>query len=256
MSRSNVPSRPRASLQLWPRAAVLTLVGVTVASCSNSGRFDSNPYAARNSAPQQQQEVHRLDRAAFGSRQPRRKRSRCRRRAVLRPLRRTAVMPAARKASAPTGRARSRRLIRRAPMSPVRCARRLRLSRNRRALGPGTAARRSPSAMAKAPKPSRAATACRSRPCWKPTVFPTRRRSSPASVSSFRVTFRRRPRRMCRRRPRKRRHRCRLRSRPTCISCSLAKASPASPVSAASPLPCWRAPTTSSLTPRSPPAIA
>jgi murein DD-endopeptidase MepM/ murein hydrolase activator NlpD len=59
MPRSNVPSRPRASSHIWPRAAVLALVGVATASCSDSGRFDSNPYASSRQAspPQQQQEV-------------------------------------------------------------------------------------------------------------------------------------------------------------------------------------------------------
>jgi murein DD-endopeptidase MepM/ murein hydrolase activator NlpD len=59
MSRSNVPSRPRASSHIWPRVAVLALVAMAVASCSGSGRFDSNPYASNRQAPppQQQQEV-------------------------------------------------------------------------------------------------------------------------------------------------------------------------------------------------------
>jgi murein DD-endopeptidase MepM/ murein hydrolase activator NlpD len=54
MSHSKVPSRSRA----WPRVAVLALVGAAVASCSDSARFDSNPYAANNrQAPPPQQEV-------------------------------------------------------------------------------------------------------------------------------------------------------------------------------------------------------
>jgi murein DD-endopeptidase MepM/ murein hydrolase activator NlpD len=53
MSRSNVPSRPRAYSRIWPRVAVLALAGVASASCSNSGRFDSNPYASNR----QQQET-------------------------------------------------------------------------------------------------------------------------------------------------------------------------------------------------------
>ncbi len=58
MPRSNVPSRPLACSQIWPRVAILALVGVTAAGCSDSGRFDSNPYASnRASPPQQQQEV-------------------------------------------------------------------------------------------------------------------------------------------------------------------------------------------------------
>lgn len=50
MPRSKVPSRSSA----WPRVAVLALIGVAAASCSDSARFDSNPYASNNrSAPQQ-----------------------------------------------------------------------------------------------------------------------------------------------------------------------------------------------------------
>jgi len=50
MSRFNVPSRSRA----WPRVAVLTLVGVAAASCSDSARFDSNPYVSNRQASQQE----------------------------------------------------------------------------------------------------------------------------------------------------------------------------------------------------------
>jgi murein DD-endopeptidase MepM/ murein hydrolase activator NlpD len=46
MPRPMVPSRPRA----WSRVAVLALVGVAVAGCENSARFDSNPFAS-NRAP-------------------------------------------------------------------------------------------------------------------------------------------------------------------------------------------------------------
>ncbi len=42
MPRPKVPSRPRA----WLRVAVLALVGVAVAGCENSARFDSNPFAS------------------------------------------------------------------------------------------------------------------------------------------------------------------------------------------------------------------
>ena len=42
MQRSNVPSRPRA----WPCIAMLALVGVAVAGCSNSARFDSGLFAS------------------------------------------------------------------------------------------------------------------------------------------------------------------------------------------------------------------
>src|SRR3989304_5045117 len=46
MPRSNVPSRSRAISHRWPRVAVLALVAVVVAGCSDSARFDSNPYAS------------------------------------------------------------------------------------------------------------------------------------------------------------------------------------------------------------------
>ncbi len=49
MQRSNVPSCPRA----WPRVAILALVGVAVAGCSNSARFDSGLFASnRQSQPE------------------------------------------------------------------------------------------------------------------------------------------------------------------------------------------------------------
>src|SRR5664280_1744191 len=55
MQRFNVPSRPRASSPVWSRVAVLALVGVAAAGCSNSGRFDSNPFASnRPAAPPQE----------------------------------------------------------------------------------------------------------------------------------------------------------------------------------------------------------
>jgi len=49
MPRLKVPSRPLA----WPRVAVLAVVGVAVAGCENSGRFDSNPFAS-NPPPRQE----------------------------------------------------------------------------------------------------------------------------------------------------------------------------------------------------------
>jgi len=49
MPRLKVPSRPRA----WSRVAVLALVGVAVAGCENSARFDSSPFASnRDSRPE------------------------------------------------------------------------------------------------------------------------------------------------------------------------------------------------------------
>lgn len=44
MQRHTVPSRSH----LWPRVAVLLVVGASVAGCSDSARFDSNPYASNN----------------------------------------------------------------------------------------------------------------------------------------------------------------------------------------------------------------
>jgi murein DD-endopeptidase MepM/ murein hydrolase activator NlpD len=55
MSRSNVLSRPRASSHIWPRVAVLTVVGFAAASCSGSARFDSNPYASNRQSPAPQE---------------------------------------------------------------------------------------------------------------------------------------------------------------------------------------------------------
>ena len=48
MPRLKVPSRPRA----WPRVAVLALVGVAVAGCENSARFNSNPFADSGTRPE------------------------------------------------------------------------------------------------------------------------------------------------------------------------------------------------------------
>ncbi len=48
MPRLKVPSRS----PVWSRAAVLALIGVAVAGCENSTRFDSNPFASnRDTAP-------------------------------------------------------------------------------------------------------------------------------------------------------------------------------------------------------------
>ena len=54
MSRINVSSRSRASSQTWPHVAVLALVGLAAAGCSDSARFDSNPYASNRNARQQE----------------------------------------------------------------------------------------------------------------------------------------------------------------------------------------------------------
>jgi murein DD-endopeptidase MepM/ murein hydrolase activator NlpD len=49
MPRPKVPSCP----PVWPRVAVLALVGVAVAGCENSARFDSNPFVSNREAPRQ-----------------------------------------------------------------------------------------------------------------------------------------------------------------------------------------------------------
>ena len=49
MHRSNVPSRSR----VWLRVAVPALMGIAAAGCSNSARFDSNPFASDRTAVQQ-----------------------------------------------------------------------------------------------------------------------------------------------------------------------------------------------------------
>jgi murein DD-endopeptidase MepM/ murein hydrolase activator NlpD len=50
MSHFNVPSRSR----LWLRVAVPALLGITVAGCADSARFDSNPYASNDRTPPQE----------------------------------------------------------------------------------------------------------------------------------------------------------------------------------------------------------
>jgi murein DD-endopeptidase MepM/ murein hydrolase activator NlpD len=44
MPRFNVPS----CLRVWPRVALFALVGIAVAGCADSARFDSNPYASND----------------------------------------------------------------------------------------------------------------------------------------------------------------------------------------------------------------
>jgi len=53
MSRLNVPRCPRAKQQKWPRVAILGLLGVAVASCSDSGRFGYTNTASRPVPPQE-----------------------------------------------------------------------------------------------------------------------------------------------------------------------------------------------------------
>jgi murein DD-endopeptidase MepM/ murein hydrolase activator NlpD len=69
MPRSNVQSRLRASSPLWPRVAVLALVGMSAAGCSDSARFDSNSYAANNrQAPPQEVTGSVAPRPAYSNR--------------------------------------------------------------------------------------------------------------------------------------------------------------------------------------------
>jgi murein DD-endopeptidase MepM/ murein hydrolase activator NlpD len=63
MQHPKVPSHPR----VWPRIAVLALVGVAVAGCENSARFDSNPFASDRRAPPQQVTSSIGSRPASGS---------------------------------------------------------------------------------------------------------------------------------------------------------------------------------------------
>src|ERR1700716_118440 len=57
MPRLNEPSGPRAILQTnsraWPRVAALTLAGVALASCSDSGRFGYSNNSTRQAPPQE-----------------------------------------------------------------------------------------------------------------------------------------------------------------------------------------------------------
>jgi len=53
MPRPKVSSCPRA----WPRVAILALVGVAVAGCENSGRFDSSFFTSNREAPPPRQDV-------------------------------------------------------------------------------------------------------------------------------------------------------------------------------------------------------
>jgi murein DD-endopeptidase MepM/ murein hydrolase activator NlpD len=50
MPRSFEPFRSRAGSP-WPRVAVLAVVAVSAAGCSDSGRFDSNPFVSNRNAP-------------------------------------------------------------------------------------------------------------------------------------------------------------------------------------------------------------
>lgn len=50
MSCINVPSRSRASSRHWPHVAVFAIVSIAAAGCSNSQRFDSNPFASNRQA--------------------------------------------------------------------------------------------------------------------------------------------------------------------------------------------------------------
>ena len=102
MPRPMVPSRPRA----WLRVAVLALVGVAVAGCENSARFDSNPFASnRAPRPEYTGSVAQQPGASAACR-----RSRCRRPAGReRSPRATAASPMATAASPPIGRARAMR---------------------------------------------------------------------------------------------------------------------------------------------------
>ncbi len=51
----NVPSRSRASSRHWPHVAIFAVVSLAAAGCSNSQRFDSNPFASNRQAPAPQE---------------------------------------------------------------------------------------------------------------------------------------------------------------------------------------------------------
>jgi len=51
MPRINVPPRLRVRSHTWTHVAVLALIGIAAAGCSDSARFDSNPYAANGQVP-------------------------------------------------------------------------------------------------------------------------------------------------------------------------------------------------------------
>ncbi len=53
MSRLNESSRPRAISKTWPRVSALALVGVALASCSDSGRFGYTNTSSRQAPPQE-----------------------------------------------------------------------------------------------------------------------------------------------------------------------------------------------------------
>jgi murein DD-endopeptidase MepM/ murein hydrolase activator NlpD len=57
MPGSTAPRRPQAALRIWSRVAVLALVGIALAGCENSARFDSNPFASNDRQPAPRQEV-------------------------------------------------------------------------------------------------------------------------------------------------------------------------------------------------------
>jgi len=64
MSRINVPSRSC----VWLRVAVPALLGIAVAGCADSARFDSNPYASNRSGPPQETTGSISSRPASGAR--------------------------------------------------------------------------------------------------------------------------------------------------------------------------------------------
>jgi len=54
MPSINVPFRSLVLSRHWPHVALFALVGLATAGCSNSARFDSNPFASdRSRVPQE-----------------------------------------------------------------------------------------------------------------------------------------------------------------------------------------------------------
>ncbi len=176
MPRLVVPSRPRA----WPRVAVLALVGVAVAGCENSSRFDSNPFASNVAAAPGSD---RLDLAAAGCERRRRLAAAAgAEQAVDRRGQRRHRQRRARSWRLPPGRARIYRLGARASGGGASAG-----SGADRPLDLGRRRSRSRLATARRSRPSRARTACRSPRSCKSTASPMPPRSGPASGWSFRV---------------------------------------------------------------------
>ena len=158
MSCLNVPSRSRAA-RIWPHVAVLALIGLAAAGCSDSARFDSNPFASNRQAPRRKRRPVRS---------PRARRRRVEAQPLPAPSRPATVAARSGVATGAQGLGAYRPGI--APTSPVRCPR-IAPPPAPAGIGPGTAARRSRSVPAKRSRASRANTACRRPPSCETNGF-------------------------------------------------------------------------------------